>query len=90
MVSGLRNAPLVALHTWTTWNAPMTAPQDPSEPYANPPGALAEEEERPLAGRQERHPGVVVEHRVVHGGTTEALIEASCPVAVVRGTTERH
>ncbi|GAA4543891.1 universal stress protein [Streptomyces violaceochromogenes] len=125
--AALRNAPLVALHTWTTWNAPMPAPQDPSEPYANPPGALAEEEERllaeALAGRQERHPGVVVEHRVVHGGTREALIEASrsaqllvvgargrggfaglllgsvsqallhhahCPVAVVRGTTERH
>jgi nucleotide-binding universal stress UspA family protein len=79
--AALRNAPLVALHTWTTWNAPMPAPQDPSEPYANPPGALAEEEERQLAealaGRQERYPGVVVEHRVVHGGTREALIEAS-------------
>ncbi|MFC4463923.1 universal stress protein [Streptomyces xiangluensis] len=79
--AALRNAPLVALHAWTTWNAPMPAPQDPSEPYANPPGALAEEEERllaeALAGRQDRYPGVVVEHRVVHGGTREALIEAS-------------
>ncbi|MET9848336.1 universal stress protein [Streptomyces ossamyceticus] len=79
--AALRNAPLVALHTWTTWNAPMPAPQDPSAPYANPPEALAEEEERQLAealaGRQERYPGVVVEHRVVHGGTREALIEAS-------------
>ncbi|MCK8438265.1 universal stress protein [Streptomyces sp. D2-8] len=77
----LRKAPLVALHAWTTWNAPMPAPQDSSMPYANPPGALAGEEERllseALAGRQERHPGVVVEHRVVHGGTREALIEAS-------------
>ncbi|MFE0456776.1 universal stress protein [Streptomyces sp. NPDC058914] len=77
----LRNAPMVGLHAWTTWNAPMPAPQDPSMPYANPPGALAEEEERllaeALAGRQERYPGVLVEHRVVHGGTREALIEAS-------------
>ncbi|MFE7761040.1 universal stress protein [Streptomyces sp. NPDC057438] len=77
----LRKAPLVALHAWTTWNAPLPAPQDATTPYANPPGALAGEEERllseALAGRQERHPGVVVEHRVVHGGTREALIEAS-------------
>ncbi|MCK8438814.1 universal stress protein [Streptomyces sp. D2-8] len=77
----LRKAPLVALHAWTTWNAPLPAPQDASAPYANPPGALAGEEERllseALAGRQERYPGVVVEHRVVHGGTREALIEAS-------------
>ncbi|GAB2920698.1 universal stress protein [Streptomyces heilongjiangensis] len=79
--AALRNARLVALHAWSTWNAPMPDPQDPSVPYANPPGALAEEEERflaeALAGRQERHPGVVVEHRVVRGGTREALIEAS-------------
>ena len=77
----LRKAPLVALHAWTTWNAPMPAPRDASAPYANPPGALAGEEERllseALAGRKERYPGVVVEHRVVHGGTREALIEAS-------------
>lgn len=77
----LRKAPLVALHAWTTWNAPLPAPQDASTPFTNPPGALAGEEERllseALAGRQERHPGVVVEHRVVHGGTREALIEAS-------------
>ncbi|MEU2912776.1 universal stress protein [Streptomyces massasporeus] len=79
--AALRSAPLVALHTWTTWNAPMPAPQDPSTPYASPPGALAEEEERLLAeavaGRQERYPGVAVDHRVVRGGTREALIEAS-------------
>ncbi|MFF7490084.1 universal stress protein [Streptomyces luteogriseus] len=79
--AALRDAPLVALHTWTTWNAPMPAPQDPSMPYANPPGALAEGEERlsseALAGHQERHPGVPVEHKVVHGGTRESLIEAS-------------
>ncbi|KUL22244.1 universal stress protein [Streptomyces regalis] len=79
--AALRNAPLVALHAWTTWNAPMPAPQDASMPYANPPGALAKGEERllheALAGRQERFPGVAVEHRVVHGGTREALIDAS-------------
>ena len=79
--AALRDAPLVALHTWTTWNAPMPAPQDPSMPYANPPGALAEGEERllseALAGHRERYPGVPVEHKVVHGGTRESLIEAS-------------
>ncbi|MFD6229437.1 universal stress protein [Streptomyces sp. NPDC060232] len=76
-----RKAPLVALHAWTTWNAPMPAPQQPSAPYANPPGALAEEEEallsEALAGYRARYPGVVVEHRVVHGPTREALIDAS-------------
>jgi nucleotide-binding universal stress UspA family protein len=79
--AALRDAPLLALHAWTTWNAPMPAPRDPAEPYANPSGALAAEEERllfeALAGRKERYPGVVVEHQVVHGGTREALIEAS-------------
>ncbi|WP_415953861.1 universal stress protein [Streptomyces sp. KLOTTS4A1] len=77
----LRKAPLVALHAWTTWNAPLPAPKDSSMPYANPPGVLAGEEERllseALAGHQERYPAVVVEHRVVHGGTRQALIEAS-------------
>ncbi|MEU3252919.1 universal stress protein [Streptomyces sp. NPDC006997] len=77
----LRKAPLLALHAWTTWNAPLPAPQDPATPYANPPGALAAEEERLLyeavAGRKERYPGVVVEHRIVHGGTRESLIEVS-------------
>ncbi|RNL73685.1 universal stress protein [Streptomyces sp. I6] len=77
----LRKAPLVALHAWTTWNAPVPAPEDPSMPYANPRGALAGEEERllseALAGCQERYPGVVVEHRAVHGATRTALIEAS-------------
>ncbi|MFJ7181435.1 universal stress protein [Streptomyces massasporeus] len=77
----LRKAPLVALHAWTTWNAPLPAPQDASASYANPPGALAGEEEcllsEALAGCQERYPGVVVEHRVVHGRTRETLIEAS-------------
>ncbi|MFI8089511.1 universal stress protein [Streptomyces sp. NPDC086080] len=72
---------LVALHAWTTWNAPLPAPQDPSEPYANPAEALGQEEERllseALAGHQERHPDVTVEHKLVHGPTREALIEAS-------------
>lgn len=78
----LRGTGLVALHAWTTWNTPLPPPpEDPSAPYANPPGALAADEERllseALAGHRERHPGVVVEHRVVHGGTREALIRAS-------------
>ncbi|WP_320783267.1 universal stress protein [Streptomyces sp. CRN 30] len=79
--AALRNAPLVALHAWTTWNAPMPAPQDASMPYANARQALPEGEERLLAealtGRQDRYPGVPVERRVVHGRTREALIEAS-------------
>ncbi|GGQ20003.1 universal stress protein [Streptomyces roseolilacinus] len=76
-----RKAPLVALHAWTTWNAPMPGPREASTPYANPPGALAEEEGRlsseALAGCRERYPDVTVEHEVVHGETRKALIEAS-------------
>ncbi|MEU6812898.1 universal stress protein [Streptomyces sp. NPDC046831] len=76
-----RGTGLVALHAWTTWSAPLPPPQDAAAPYANPPGALAEEEERllseALAGHRERYPGVVPEHRLVHGRTREALIEAS-------------
>ncbi|WP_282692468.1 universal stress protein [Streptomyces sp. CC208A] len=79
--AALREAPLVALHAWTTWNAPLPPPQDESEPYANPPGALAAGEERlvaeALAGHRDRYPGVTVEPRVVRGRTREALIEAS-------------
>ena len=79
--AAFRKAGLVALHAWTTWNAPLPPPQDPSLPYANPPGALAEEEERllseALVGHRERYPEVPVEHEVVHGGTREVLIEAS-------------
>ncbi|MEU6538978.1 universal stress protein [Streptomyces sp. NPDC047000] len=79
--AAFRDAGLVALHAWTTWNAPLPAPPDPSEPYSAPPGGLAEEEQRllheALAGHQERYPGVKVEHRVLHGSTREALIEAS-------------
>ncbi|WP_406177428.1 universal stress protein [Streptomyces sp. NBC_00996] len=77
-----RGAGLVALHAWTTWNAPLPAPQDAAAPYANPPGELGQEEERLLAealtGHRERYPEVAVEHQVVHGRTREALIEASC------------
>ncbi|MFJ9732536.1 universal stress protein [Streptomyces sp. NPDC101171] len=77
----LRGCELMALHAWTTWNAPLPAPQDASAPYANPPGAPAGEEDRllaeALAGHRERHPDVPVRHRLVHGGTREALIEAS-------------
>lgn len=79
--AALRKTGLVALHAWTTWNAPLPPPQEASTPYANPPGALAQEEERllseALAGRRERYPEVAVEHRAVHGRTRETLIEAS-------------
>ncbi|MEU2900538.1 universal stress protein [Streptomyces sp. NPDC001273] len=79
--AALRKAPLLALHAGTTWNAPAPAPYDPSAPYANPPGALADEEEsllsEALAGHREKYPDVVVEHKVVHGRTRETLIEAS-------------
>ncbi|MFR0357399.1 universal stress protein [Streptomyces sediminimaris] len=79
--AAFRKADLLALHAWTTWNAPLPPPRDPSLPYANPPGALAAEEDRllseALAGHQDRYPEVPVEHRVVHGRTREVLIEAS-------------
>lgn len=79
--AALRGAGLVALHAWTTWNAPLPPPREPSMPYANPPGELAAEEERllseALAGHRERYPDVTVKHEVVHGRTREALIEAS-------------
>ncbi|MFW6725132.1 universal stress protein [Streptomyces sp. MAR4 CNY-716] len=79
--AALRGASVLALHAWTTWNAPVPPPQDPSEPYASRPGMLAQAEERllceALAGHRERYPDVPVELRVVHGATREALIEAS-------------
>ncbi|BCM64792.1 MULTISPECIES: universal stress protein [Streptomyces] len=79
--AALRKAPLLALHAYTNWNAPLPPPQDPSMPDANPPGALDGAEERllaeALAGHRERHPDVVVEHRCVRGRTRETLIEAS-------------
>ncbi|MFJ3921570.1 universal stress protein [Streptomyces sp. NPDC090022] len=79
--AALRGVGLVALHAWTTWNAPVPPPQDPAEPYASAPGMLAEAEERllseALAGHRERYPEVPVEHRVVHGATRETLIAAS-------------
>ncbi|MEV6246740.1 universal stress protein [Streptomyces sp. NPDC051742] len=77
----LRGAGLLAVHAWTTWNAPVPPPQDPAEPYASSPGMLAQSEERLLAeavaGHRERHPDVPVELRAVHRATREALIEAS-------------
>jgi nucleotide-binding universal stress UspA family protein len=82
-----REAPLIALHAWTTWSATLPAPQDPSEPYAYPSGALAGQEERLLAeaiaGREERYPQVRVERRLVHGPTREALIDASADAQLV-------
>jgi nucleotide-binding universal stress UspA family protein len=79
--AALRGVDLVALHAWTTWNAPMPTPQDEAAPYANAPEALAARKERllseALAGHQETYPGVNVKREVVHGGTREALIEAS-------------
>lgn len=79
--AALRGVDIVALHAWTTWNAPMPAPQDEAIPYANELEALAAREERllsqALAGHQETYPGVSVKREVVHGGTREALIEAS-------------
>ena len=74
--AALRGVDIVALHAWTTWNAPMPTPQDESMLRA-----LAAGEERllseALVGHQETYPGVNVKREVVHGGTREALIEAS-------------
>ncbi|WP_189217730.1 MULTISPECIES: universal stress protein [Streptomyces] len=79
--AALHGADVVAVHAWTTWNAPMPPPQDPALPYANRPGALAAAEERllaeALAGTCEQYPDVKVEHKAVHGPTRQALIEAS-------------
>ncbi|WP_282701054.1 universal stress protein [Streptomyces sp. CC219B] len=120
--AALHATDLVALHAWTIRNAPM-----PSVRYVDGAAGLAGAEERllseALAGHREQYPDVSVRHEVVHGGTREALIEASrsarlmvvgargrggfaglllgsvsqallhhahCPVAVVRGTNERH
>ncbi|MFH8737646.1 universal stress protein [Streptomyces sp. NPDC017964] len=79
--AALRGADIVALHAWTTWNAPMPPPQDEAMPYANEPQALKARQERLLSevltGRQEKYPGVSVKREVVQGGTREAMIEAS-------------
>ncbi|MEU2289011.1 universal stress protein [Streptomyces sp. NPDC013178] len=79
--AALREAGLVALHAWTNWNAPMPEPQDVTMPYANGLESMAAQEERllsqALAGYQETYPDVSVKREVVHGGTREALIEAS-------------
>ncbi|MET7380659.1 universal stress protein [Streptomyces sp. NPDC005526] len=76
-----RRVPVVALHAWTTWNAPIPPPPDAAQPYANEPGELAAAEERllaeALAGHRERYPDVRVEPRLVHGPTRQTLIEAS-------------
>ncbi|MDL2081468.1 universal stress protein [Streptomyces sp. GXMU-J15] len=76
-----RGTGLLALHAWTTWNAPLPAPPDPNQPYASPRGELQATEERllaeALAGHRERYPDVQVEQRLIHGPTREALIEAS-------------
>jgi nucleotide-binding universal stress UspA family protein len=79
--AALRGAGIVALHAWTTWDTPMPPAQDEAMPYANEPEALAAREERllseALAGHQQTYPGVSLKREVVHGGTREALIEAS-------------
>lgn len=75
----LRKAPLLALHAWTPWNAPLPAPDE--GPYAAAPGALAQDEERlvseAIAGHRERFPDVPVTTEAVRGPTRETLIEAS-------------
>ncbi len=85
--AALRRTRLVAVHAWSPWKSEAPAPQDPAAPYASAPGDLAAHEERvlaeALAGRQERHPDVAVERRVLRGGPREALIEASREAALV-------
>ncbi|MFI1466409.1 universal stress protein [Streptomyces wuyuanensis] len=85
--AALRGSGVLALHAYTPWNAPLPPPQDPSMPYANPPGAVTEAEERllaeVLAGRRQTYPGVPVEHAVVRGDTRKALIEASASAQIL-------
>ncbi|WP_059006467.1 universal stress protein [Streptomyces specialis] len=82
-----RGAGIVALHAWTPWDAPMPPPGDPSAPFANEPGALAEHEARlpaeALAGWCAKYPDIRVEHRVVRADAREALIEASAAAQLV-------
>ncbi|MEU9736388.1 universal stress protein [Streptomyces sp. NPDC048002] len=79
--AAMQDARVVALHAWTTWNAPLPPPDDPREPYANRAGMLADTERRLLAeafaGMSDLWPDVKVEHRTVHEPTRTALIEAS-------------
>ena len=80
--AALRQAPLLALHAWTTWNVPVPArPPSPEAPYAYEPGMLAADEERllseALAGCAERYPDVTVEDRSVRAATRETLVAAS-------------
>ena len=80
--ASLRGARLTALHVWNPWSVPVPPPPpDPSEPYASPPGALKEAEERllseALAGWREKYPDVEVVPRVVRGRIRQTLIEAT-------------
>ncbi|MDW4910861.1 universal stress protein [Streptomyces sp. ADMS] len=79
--AALRGARLRAIHAWTLWNAPLPEMPEATDAYTNPPGGVAEAEERlvseALAGRREQYPGVSVEHRAMRSQTREALIEAS-------------
>ncbi|WP_328344306.1 universal stress protein [Streptomyces violaceus] len=72
---------LVAVHAWTMGNAPRPTARDASVRYTNRSAGLAQGEERllteALAGHRERYPEVTVRQEMVHGGTREALIEAS-------------
>jgi nucleotide-binding universal stress UspA family protein len=77
--AALRGAPLLGLHAWTTWNAPLPTPG--IGPFAAAPGVLAQDEERlvseALAGHRGRFPDVAVTTQAVQGPTRETLIEAS-------------
>ncbi|RII14725.1 Universal stress protein [Streptomyces sp. YIM 130001] len=85
--AALHGTGILALHAWSDWSVQAPPPDDPAEPYAAEPGALAGGEQRLLAelmaGRAEHHPEVTVEHRVVKGGAREALIAASEGAALV-------
>ncbi|MFD6230275.1 universal stress protein [Streptomyces sp. NPDC060232] len=81
MEAALRGARLSAIHAWTLWNAPPSEIHEDADTYTDPPGELAEAEERlvseALAGRRQRYPGVRVEPRALRSQTREALIRAS-------------
>ncbi|MFF8393832.1 universal stress protein [Streptomyces sp. NPDC016172] len=79
--AALHGTGLMAVHGWTMGSAPRPAAWDASVRYTNRSADLAQGEERllaeALAGHRERYPDVTVRQEVVHGGTREALIEAS-------------
>lgn len=79
--ASLRGAELLALHAWTEWKIPLTAPEESSQPYAMEPGELRAREERvlaeALAGLREQYPDVRVEERTVRGRVRETLLEAA-------------